>query len=151
VWALKGQRYTAGFDTKAENTYFTPQAEMSAAEAEAKLPIADARLHFIHSDPPEGLLLLKQHSGTIVSGDCLQNWQATDVYFSWLGSLMMRLMGFIKPHNVGPGWLRQCKPPKAELRAILDLAFANVLPAHGTPVVGDALAKYRAAVERASS
>jgi hypothetical protein len=61
---------------------------------------------------------------------------------------MMRMMGFIKPHNIGPGWLKQCKPPVAELRGILNLRFANVLPSHGAPVLGDARAHYRPAIER---
>jgi hypothetical protein len=148
VWVLKGQRYTAGFDTKAPDTYFTPDVEVDATTT---LPIAGARLHFLHSEPPEGLLLLPQHGGTILSGDCLQNWASADGYFNWLGRAMMKMMGFLKPHNIGPGWLRQCKPPKEELRAILGLAFANVLPAHGTPVLGDAVALYRPAIERAAA
>jgi hypothetical protein len=57
------------------------------------------------------------------------------------------MMGFLKPHNIGPGWLKQGKPPKAQLRGILDHAFANVLPAHGTPVLGDAAARYRPAID----
>jgi hypothetical protein len=148
VWALKGQRYTPGFNTKAPDVYFTPDVEADAATA---LPIAGARLHFIRSDPPEGLLLLPQHGGTVVSGDCLQNWASTDAYFSWLGATMMRLMGFIRPHNVGPGWLRQCKPPKEELRAILEFEFTNVLPAHGTLVLGNAVELYRPALTKVSA
>jgi hypothetical protein len=147
VWVLKGQRYTAGFDTKAPDTYFTPDAE---ADATTTLPIANARLHFIHGDPPEGLLLLPHDGGTIIAGDCLQHWASTDAYFSWLGSIVMKLMGFIKPHNVGPAWLKQTKPPKEELRAILDLPFVNVLPSHGAPVLGNAVELYRPAVERAA-
>jgi hypothetical protein len=49
---------------------------------------------------------------------------------------------------IGPGWLRQCKPPKEELRAILGFSFENVLLAHGTPVIGDAVARFRPAIER---
>ncbi len=145
VWVLKGQRYTAGFNTKVPDTYFTPDVEV---EATTSLPIGGARLHFIHSDPPEGLLILERHGGTIISGDCLQNWASTDSYFSWLGAAMMRMMGFIRPHNIGPGWLRQGKPPGEELRAILGFEFANVLPAHGEPVIGNALELYRPAIER---
>jgi hypothetical protein len=148
VWALKGQRYTPGFNTKAKDVYFEPHVEIEAATA---LPISGARLHFIHSDPPEGLLLLPQHGGTIVSGDCLQNWASTDPYFNWLGSMMMRMMGFVRPHNVGPGWLKQCKPRKEDLRAVIGLPFANVLPAHGTPVIGNAVELYRSAIGRATA
>jgi hypothetical protein len=148
VWAVKGQRYTAGFNTSATKTYFTPNVEM---EATTPLPIEGARLHMIASRPPEALLWLPQHGGVVVSGDCLQNWAEPDEYFTWLGRVMMRTMGFIQPHNIGPGWLKQCKPPKEDLRAILALSFNNVLPAHGTPVLGDGRERYRAALERVST
>jgi hypothetical protein len=62
--------------------------------------------------------------------------------------VMMRLMGFIRPHNIGPAWLRQAKPPKEHLRAILRAPFANVLPAHGEPVIGGADDLYRPAIDR---
>lgn len=148
VWALRGQRYTAGFDTKAETTYFAADV---ALDADTPLPIQRAKLVTIHSDPPEGLLLLPHAGGTIVAGDCLQNWGAVDPYFNWLARAAMRWMGFIQPHNVGPGWLKQGKPPKEELKAILGLTFANVLPSHGAPVLGGARALYTPAVERAST
>jgi len=87
----------------------------------------------------------------VISGACLQHWAVPDAYFSWLARTMMKMMGFIKPHNIGPGWLKQCKPPKDQLRAILELPFANVLPAHGAPVIGDARERYRAAIERVTA
>jgi hypothetical protein len=145
VWALAGQRYTAGFDTNAPDVYLEPDVVMDEKTA---LPIEGARLYTIRSKPPEGMLVLDRHGGTIISGDCLQHWKETDPYFSFLGSLMMKMMGFIKPHNIGPGWLKQCKPPKDELRAILDLKFTNVLTSHGAAVIGEARDKYRPAIER---
>ena len=63
---------------------------------------------------------------------------------------MMKMMGFIRPHNVGPGWLKQGKPPKEELRGILDLEFANVFTSHGAAVVGSARDHYRPAIVRVS-
>jgi hypothetical protein len=148
VWVVKGQRYTPGFDTSVTDTYFTPHVEMDEA---TKLPLAGARLYVFHSTPSEGLLVLERDGGVCVSGDCLQHWHAPDAYFSFLGRAMMRMMGFIKPHNLGPGWLKQCKPPKEELKGVLGLEFANVVPSHGDPVLGDALAKYRPALERATA
>lgn len=145
VWALRGQRYTAGFDTRAADVYFEPDVEVDEATA---LPLEGARIHRIASRPPEGLLLLERHGGVCVAGDCLQHWHEADDRFNWVASLMMRVMGFIKPHNVGPGWLAQGKPPKEDLRSVLSLPFANVLPAHGAPVLGDAVAKYTPAIER---
>lgn len=148
VWVVKGQRYTEGFDASSPNTYFTPHHEMDVTTAP---PIEGAKLFVIDSKPPEGLLVLAGHGGVVISGDCLQNWATTDEFFSWFARPMMRAMGFIKRCNVGPAWLRGCKPPKPQLRAILDLEFANVLPAHGAPVIGDARAQFRAALERASA
>lgn len=147
VWALEGQRYTAGFDTNAKDVYLEPDVVITA---ETKLPIAGARLYTIHSTPPEGMLLLERHGGTLISGDCLQNWAEADRYFSFFGKTMMRVMGFIKPHNIGPGWLKQGKPPRAELRGILDLPFKNVITAHGSAVIGDARDHYKPAIERVS-
>jgi hypothetical protein len=147
VWALNGQRYTAGFNTSAPDVYFEPDALI---DERTELPIAGARVYRINAKPPEGLLVLERHGGTIVAGDCLQHWAEADAYFSFLGKTMMKLMGFIRPYNVGPGWLKQCKPPKHELRGILDLDFANVFPAHGAPVVGGARDHYRPAVVRVS-
>ena len=148
VWVVKGQRYTAGFNTSSPKTYFTPHHEMEAATG---LPIEGAKLFVFDAQPPEGLLVLPEHGGVVISGDCLQHWHQPAEYFSWLGRGMMRMMGFIKPHNIGPAWLKQTKPPKDQLRGVLDLAFANVLPAHGAPVLGGAREHYRPALERVSA
>jgi len=147
VWAVRGQRYTAGFDTNAPDVYLEPDV---AIDASTELPLAGARVYTFGSKPPEGMLVLERHGGTIVSGDCLQHWAEPDAYFSFLAKPLLRVMGFIRPHNVGPGWLKQCKPPKEELRGILDLEFANVLTAHGAPVVGGAREHFRPAIARVS-
>lgn len=146
VWVVKGQRYTAGFDTSSDRTYFTPDVEMDATTT---LPLEGARIYVIHSNPPEALLTLDRDGGVMISGDCLQHWTKVDRYFSFVGGVLTRVMGFVRPHNVGPGWLRQGKPPREELRGILGLAFANVIPSHGSPVLGEALERYRPAIERA--
>lgn len=148
VSVVRGQRYTAGFKTSSPITYFTPDVELDPA---SPLPIPGARLYVFRSTPPEGLLVLDRDGGVCISGDCLQHWHAPDPYFSFLGRTMMKMMGFIKPYNIGPGWLKQCKPPRDELKGVLGLSFAHVLPAHGEPVIGDARAKYQPAIERAAA
>ena len=119
VWAVKGQRYTAGFDTNSRGPTSPADAEIDAT---SELPLPDARLYVIASNPPEGLLLLERHGRVAIAGDCLQHWEKADPYFSFLGRHVMRAMGFLVPHNVGPGWLKQGKPPKPDLRGILESA-----------------------------
>jgi hypothetical protein len=147
VWVVKGQRYTAGFAASSETTYFAPDEEMDQT---TKLPLEGARLHIIHATRPEALLLLDRDDGVHIAGDCLQNWATVDAYSSFFTGVMMRIMGFIKPHNIGPAWLKRGKPPIEEMRAILKLPFTRVIPAHGSPVLADALERYRPAIERLS-
>ena len=144
VWVVKGQRYVSGFDASAAETYLTPDVEVDVNSA---LPIPNARMYLVGSNAPEGLLLLERDGGVLIAGDSLQNWQRTDPFFNLAGRLMMKAMGFIKPHNVGPAWLKQAKPPHADLAGILDLPFTHVLPAHGSPVIGGAKAGYAPRLE----
>jgi hypothetical protein len=147
VWALEGAPYVPGFDANAE-PYFEPDVRFTAATT---LPLPNARLHVFGSKPPEALLVLADHGGTTIAGDALQNMTSADPHTNWLGRLTMGAMGFFKPCNVGPGWLRQCKPPAKDLLGVLELpAFENLLPAHGMPVLGQAQQKLRPAIERAA-
>lgn len=148
VWAVKGQRYLAGFDPEAADEYFERTDELSP---DGPSPIEGSKLFVLRSRPPEAVLLLPQHGGVLVTGDCLQNWAHTDEYFNLPARVGMPLLGFVKPCNVGPAWLKACKPPKEDLRGVLGLSFAHVLPAHGAPVLEDAREKYRPALERASA
>jgi hypothetical protein len=147
IWAIQGQRYTAGFSLDGP-AYFEADTEIDASTT---LPIRDASLYSFATKPPEALLVLARSGGVVIAGDCLQHWAETDAYFNWLGAFMMRRLGFIRAHNVGPAWLKQAKPSASELRGVLDLDFEHVLPAHGAPVIGGAKAAYRPALERAAA
>lgn len=147
VWVVKGHVYAKGFDapkTAPEDGYFTPDAEM---DADTELPIEGARLIRFDCIAGEGIVHLEREGGILIAGDSLQNWQNTE-YFSWSGRIMMRLMGFIKPHNIGPGWLKFAKPDVAEIKALLDIEFEHVLPVHGLPVIGAARDKFRPVIEK---
>jgi len=150
VWAVEGHIYTRGFNVEGktpEGGYF--QADVSAT-AETELPIPGSRLIVIPGKVPEGVLYLPDAGGTLVTGDALQNWNKPDDGFNWFTAVMMRLMGFIKAHNVGPGWLKQAKPDTTALGGLLDVDFDNVLPAHGAPVVGGAKAAFTPALKKAT-
>lgn len=144
VWTVKGQRYTNGFDARSPDTYLTADVEMDST---TPLPLAGATLIAIAATPPEGLLLIPRHGGILISGDCLQNWGAPDQYFNGFSKLIMRAMGFIRPHNIGPAWLKRTTPPVSQLRALLELPFEHVLPAHGAPAQGGARDRYRPRIE----
>ncbi len=146
VWAIEGMAYRGGFDPNKASvpTYF--EADEWVTE-DTELPLAGASLYVFSTKPPEGLLLLDREGGIAVSGDCLQNWGTVDPYFSFMGKLMMKTMGFIKPHNLGPGWIKAAKPKAEEISGLLELPFEHVLPAHGAPVKGGAKGKYRGVIE----
>lgn len=143
VHAVRGQTYFAGLDPAKGEIYFEPDA---ALDAGAPLPLAGASLVVFGTRPPEGLLRIPAGGGTLVSADSLHNW-GPDRYFNLIARLGMRLMGFLKPHQLGPGWVKGVKPDPGEIRGILDLDFANVLPGHGAPVLGDAPERYRPTID----
>lgn len=149
VWAVEGNTYARGFDNpkvEAADGYFQPDVYMNE---DTELPVAGAQLVTLPCVTGEGVLLLPRDGGILITGDALQNWASADPYFNFPAKVIMKLMGFLKPHNVGPGWLKQAKPELPPIRELLDLEFEHVLPVHGTPVIGDARAKFRPAVEQA--
>ena len=148
VYALKGQVYVPGFELDATPVFDADEWLDGVSE----LPIEGARLYSYKSAKvPEAVLLMLRDGGIVVSGDSLQNWQAPDRYFSLMARIMMRFMGFIKAHNVGPGWLKFAKPAADDLLGLFDLRFEHVLPAHGDEVIGGAKEKFRASIEKAAA
>ncbi len=55
-------------------------------------------------------------------------------------------MGFIKPHNIGPDWLKLAAPATNEIKSISKSDFQHVLPAHGEPVTNDAKEFYQSVI-----
>ncbi len=144
VYAVRGQTYFTGVDPRKGEIYFEADVEVDSSSA---LPVKGWSLYTLDTRTPEAILRIPAGGGTLISGDSLQNWAAPDRYFNLLAGLGMRVMGFIKPHQIGPAWAKQLKPDPAKIRGILDLDFENVLPAHGEPVLGGAREKYRPAID----
>jgi len=139
VWSVDAP-YIPGFDFDAA-PYLTPDKVING---QSDLPISNAKLiEFTSATPREGLLHIDREGGILISGDCLQNWGKTDRYFNLPAKVIMKLMGFIKPYNIGPGWLKFAKPDATQVRAILDLEFNHVMPAHGVPVIENAKTLYQ--------
>lgn len=144
VWDMKGQRYFKGIRWNRGATYFRSD---HALDGEEVPPLPEGRLFHFGTTPPEAVLLLPHAGGTLVSGDSLQNWGRPAAHFNWIGRVMFGLAGFIGPHKLGKGWLDICHPDPERLRALFALPFANVIPAHGDPVIDDAPARYRPSLE----
>lgn len=147
VYAIEGQRYVRGMNPqkKSDRVYTEPDAWL---REDSPLPIEGARLKlFASSKPPEAVLLIDRHGGILVTGDSLQHTPAPDEFYNFPAKLVMKRFGFMKPHNVGPGWLQFAHPTAADVRSVLELEFEHVLPGHGDAVIGGAKDKYRPSIE----
>ncbi len=146
ILAVAGQRYTRGLGAKDDAPDYMQPDEI--VDENSVLPIPDATLKVIHSSkPPEAICRLDRQGGILITADSLQHTPKADEYFNLPARLMMKRMGFLKPYNVGPGWLQFASPSAAEVRSILDMDFEHVLPGHGTAVIGGAKEKFRPAIE----
>ena len=133
LWAMPEMEHKAGMVT----------SDLMTAGAE--LPIKDASLFvFETSKMPEGLILIDRAGGILVSCDSLQNGVEADAFFSELGATRMQSLGFIRPANIGPEWLRACEPEKSDFTRIIDLDFQHLLPSHGRPIQNTAKEKFSA-------
>ena len=145
VYALEGQRYVRGLKPDEGEPYMEPDVWLTE---ESELPIEGARLKVFHSSTPtEAVCVIEREGGILVAGDSLQHTPAPDEFYNLPAKLMMKRLGFLKPYNVGPGWLQFASPSAEEVRSLLELSFEHVLPAHGDAVIGDAKEKYRPAIE----
>lgn len=145
VLAIEGQSYVRGLGKKKAETFMEPDEWLTEDSA---LPIAGARLKiFASSQPPEAVCLIDRDGGILIAGDSLQHTPEATEYHNFPARMMMKRMGFFKPHNVGPGWLQFAHPKAGDVRSLLELEFEHVLPAHGRAVIGDAKEKYRPALE----
>ena len=147
IFAIAGQTYARKMKvpTDVASGYLQPDVWLTE---ESELPLKNCTLKIFKTPhPPEAVLLLKRDGGILVTGDSLQNTPEADEFVNLPARLMMGKMGFFKACNVGPGWLQFAKPANSEVRSLLDLEFAHVLPGHGDPVIDNAREKYRPALE----
>jgi hypothetical protein len=148
IFAVEGQPYSRKLDAKAPpKSYLEPDVWLAEGDA---APVTGASLKIFGSvRPAEAALLVEREGGILITGDSLQNLDGPDEYTNLFARVFMGTMGFFKPCNVGPIWLKETAPRAGELRAILDWEFAHVLPGHGVPVIGNAKERYAPAISRA--
>ncbi|MEM9454311.1 MAG: hypothetical protein AAGF11_09040 [Myxococcota bacterium] len=135
-WALPQHKHKGG--------HATDQALM----VDGPMPFEGVSLFvFETSQRPEALLHIHREGGILVSCDSLQNWVELDEYFDDSGARIMTDRGFIKPANLGLGWLRAAQPQVSDFSRLLTLEFQHLLPAHGTPLRNEAKPQFRATIE----
>lgn len=100
-----------------------------------KLPFPDASAFlFENTKHPEAAILLKRDGGLLITCDCVQNWVNTDGC-SLVGRGITRMMGFIKPAQIGPPWRKAMTPAGGSLEPDFDrlaaLPFDRLIAGHG--------------------
>jgi hypothetical protein len=101
-------------------------------------PIAKAQVFaFEHGKRAEVAILLEQDGGTLITCDSYQNWSTFDGC-SFMARTMMPIMGF-GPAVIGGPWVKAMGTDvKQDFDRMMQLKFENLIPAHGTPIVGKA-------------
>lgn len=136
-WAFEAMKHEGG------------QATDEVLAVGGKAPASDASVFlFETAAQPEGLLLLEREGGILISCDSLQNWVEPDRFFDQASSEKMSAIGFIQPANIGPGWRQACNPQASDFARLNQLRFCHLLPAHGTPIIGEAKVKLAATFKR---
>lgn len=127
LWALPGHTHESGLPTDEE------------LRVDGKMPFSGCSLFVYESaKAPEGLLLVDRAGGILIACDSLQNWVDVDEYFSEESANMMKQIGFIRPANVGPGWIQFNDPQPSDFERLKKLNFKHLLSAHGVPLRDEA-------------
>jgi hypothetical protein len=136
-WAMAGHKH--GLDLKAD-------VEMTET---VQLPVDDARLfRFQGAKVAEAIIHLKRNGGILICCDALQNWRKATPEFNWFARIMMPLMGFMKPANVGPAWLKASQAKAVDFERLQTFTYKHLLPAHGDPIRDDAYEQFSKTFER---
>ena len=127
LWAPSGMTYSRG--EKTDNTL----------KESLPGPPLDAAV-FVFDTPklPEAALLLKRHSGILITCDSLQNMTGPDEYFNEHATESKRRLGFFHKATLAPGWLKYAEPKTSDLVRLKALDFRHLLSAHGEPLLDDA-------------
>lgn len=123
MWAPAGIEHNLGLET---GSLLTPGGPSPFTRG--------SYFHFETAQAPEGLILIEQDGGIIVSCDAMQNWVEVDHFFNSESTTKMRAWGFIRPAAVGVGWYNNAQPQAADFERINQLNYRHLLTAHGIPL-----------------
>jgi hypothetical protein len=148
------ERYGAQMWGLAEGTTYTqPPIDQTMHEGEA-LPFPHARLFvFDHMVEPEGVILLEQGPGILLTVDSIQSYSTPPhmPHTSKLARLLLPLRGFPDRTIIGPVWMQTVVTDRAgmrqEFQRLLQLEFDQLLSGHGVFLQSGAKAEVQAAFD----
>ncbi len=132
--------------------YREPKPDHELTEG-GPLPLPDAELfEFREIRKPECALLIKRDKGILITCDGLQHYGDFSRH-SLAAKTMMPLRGFARRMIVGPIWLKfltkKGRTMRPDFERLLEMPFDALISAHGTPLMRDAKAAVRMAVDKA--
>ena len=101
------------------------------------VPFDGCRLfRFEHTVRPEAALL-RESEELLITCDSVQNWASTEGC-SAVGSAVTKMMGFMKPAQIGPPWRKKMTPKggslKPDFERLAALPFRHLIGGHGDPL-----------------
>lgn len=117
-----------------------------------ELPFPDASVFlFEHTTKPEAAILLKGDGGLLITCDCVQNWVNTDGC-SLMGRAVTRMLGFIKPAQIGPPWRKAMTPAGGsvlpDFERLAALPFDRLIAGHGVLLESGAKERFKESMSR---
>ncbi len=141
LWALPGHQHAGGLQTD------------ELLREDGPMPLAGLSLFvYRQAAAPEAALLWQRDGGLLITCDSVQHW--TDkTYCTLPAKIVMAAMGFFKPANIGPGWLKQARPKGGaslaeDFHRLLALPFSHLVGGHGSLLRDSAHEALAATVER---
>ncbi len=138
-------------------TFWAPKpadADTRELASDGASPLERARpFRFEGTAGREGALLVAQDAGNLlVTCDSVQNWESA-AGSSFLGGIVVRLMGFIEPAKIGPIWVKKLTdedPSKVrpDFERLLGLDFTHLVGGHGELLRDGAKAAVKASCAR---
>ena len=134
--------FNAQFWSPAGHRTFAEPRQDHALDASTELPFPNATVFtFEHAAKPECALHVARGPGLLVTCDSVQH-HVDMAGCSLLGRGAMRMMGFMRPMNIGPPWRKNMTKPGGSLQPdferLLELDFAMAVGAHGSACRSDA-------------
>ena len=138
LWALPGVEHGHGQKTTDELS-------------EDNLPFAGCRLFAFEATNQPEAALLHEKAELLITCDSVQNWTSTEGC-SPAASLVTRMMGFIKPAQIGPPWRKRMTPKGGSLQPdferLASLPFRHLIGGHGDPLRDHAKDRFKETIKR---